>query len=165
MKTIDLVQLFSIFKQTQKIFTLIDSWRFLKLEFPHRVPFTEEDLIAEKLFQVNSESNWLGCFNISSYMHKIKSYDYYTIGDMRFIYSSDDPLLLFNLLDDYYSNEGLIFSEFQMQTYQTILSIDESKYDWIAMYDDNEHDKPIVFFDGDNSNANSILMNRINNIC
>lgn len=162
-KILSFDEFFGIVKKTDKIFTLIDSWRFIDKEFLGRLP-QKKCLIAEKPFEIESNIKWVGCFDISNYMHDIKSYDCSTIWDMRFIYSGDNPLLLFNLLDDYYSDDGLIFSEFQMQTYQTILSIDKSKYNWIAMYDGNDHDKPIVFFDNTNDSDMRVIQNRLNNI-
>lgn len=163
MKILSFDDFFWIAKRTENVFCLIDDWRFLDKEFPNRLP-KQKNLIAEKPFEIESNIKWLGCFDISNYMHDIKSYDCSTIWDMRFIYSGDNPLLLFNLLDDYYSDDGLIFSEFQMQTYQTILSIDKSKYNWIAMYDGNDHDKPIVFFDNTNDSDMRVIQNRLDNI-
>lgn len=110
MKILDYDDFYYIAQQTDKIFGLIHSWRFLDLEFPERLP-TPKALIAEKPFKNDSEIDWLGCFDVSNYMHSQNSYDCRTTWDMRFIYSSDNPLLLFNLLDEYYSDEGLIFKK------------------------------------------------------
>lgn len=97
-------------------------------------------------------------------MYNIDDYNCSTIWDMRFIYSSENLLLLFNLMDDYYKDKGLVHSEFQMKTYQTILSINKSSYNWIAMYDCNEHNKPIVFFDKTDDYNMKVIQNRLDYI-
>lgn len=179
MEIITFNELDELISNTDSVLFLYPDWRFMQKEFSATFAFNKESLVSEKYIlykedvhiedpfgddQITEGENggWLGIFDFKG--SHIRCYDLINYPTPLFFFSAQNSSFLSCALHDYFSRPNLVYSEFSQMLYELIGSIDCRIYDWIAIYDNNEFDRPVILFDSKKSFDRSLMFDRLNGV-